>query len=253
MLYFSDVRTTNLSAQLREISIIDSIALANIPARHLEKAITFLLLKAIVSEGVAVDTRGWTVQERMLASAYYLAGVLDNPDFEVGNGSFLDYLDGKIDFVEGPVDVGVIGNDTWTMRQLTGYMGESIERLQGNIEGVEGRMHWLLGCMSSQLVMKGEIAPHPSEEGKFDDFLIERMTIFSRYPESDFHQLLYAFYAGRKALDHLFKIDIDDEGIVALPIMTGGADAELCPARFPASHCTSGLAIAMAGKPIDAG
>lgn len=250
-MHFPPIRTTRFSAELKELSIRDAVHLAGMPGLNHEQATTHLLSCVIKSATADMDSKAWTVQERMLAVGYYLSSVLGEPNFPIGKqGVFTDYLDGDIDSVAGPVEVGLVGGDAWSMRQLTGGMAESIERKHGDIAGIDGRFHWLLGCMAAQLVIKGEAPASPANEGLFDEFMESRMRVFAAYPESDFEQLLYAFYAGRKKLQHLFAIDLDGQGIVVLPKLTGGSETVLSPARFQLSACPSRLAFAMAGKPV---
>lgn len=243
MIHFPILRTRRLTVQLKELSIGESIALASIPVHMDEAACTAFLSKCVSTVKGEQDVSNWTVQERMLAVCHYLACVSGgNPDFELGEGHYSDYLDGGVD-IQTPVidlDVGELGGDAWKIRHLTGAMAEAIERTEGESDGISGRLHWLLGGMAAQLVRDGEVTPDASS-GEFDEHLINRMKVISGYPESDFSDLMGKYQAGRERLHHLFRIEFSASGIVALP--KGGGD--LPPARFPVRSCLSGMALEM--------
>lgn len=245
MINFPVLRTRRLTVQLRELSIGESITVANMPAHLNEAGCTAFLRSVVKDSGEFSDPLHWTVQERMMAVCHYLASVSDDgPDFSVGNGRFSDYLDGsdhQAPLLPETIKIGDVGGDTWHIRHLTGAMAESIERLTGEIAGITGRLHWLLGCMAAQLVRQSESALDPAEgEGAFDQYLAERMRVLSGYPESDFANLMHLYLVEREKLSHLFNIHFADDGLVALP--KGGMASGLPPARFPAYSCISRFA-----------
>jgi len=251
MIHFPPLRTRRLTAQLRELTIGDAIALAAMPPHLEESACTEFLRRAVASAQGIDNPARWTVQERMLAVCHYLAATAnDGPDFSLGDGHYSDYLDGSTDIqTSAPtLEVGELGGDIWHVRHLTGAMAESIERMAGEVPGVAGRLHWLLGAMAAQMVRAGESVPDASDgEGSFDEFLVARMQIMAAFPESDFAALMELFFLGRDKLHHLFKTDFTSDGIVALP--KGGAAGDLPPARFPVSTCLSRVARELVGKP----
>lgn len=250
MIHFPILRTRRLTVQLKELSIGESIAIAAMPSHLEEAATTAFLQKAVASVKGIENPANWTVQERMMVVCHYLAAVSeDGPDFVVGDGHYSDYLDGGTDVVatENKIEIGEIEGDIWMLQHLTGLMSESIERIQGEIDGVTGQLHWLLGAMSAQLVRQGEEVPDPvNGEGAYDEFLLERIRTISGFPESDFAKLMNAYMAGCDALHHLFRIEISNDGLVALP--KGGAAKSLPPARFPVRSCVSRLAKVLGRK-----
>ena len=244
MIYFPVLRMRRLTVQLRELSIGESIKIASIPVHLEEASVTAMLRCAVESvkgKDIIEDPAHWTVQERIMAVCHYLASISDGePDFTIGKGRYSDYLDGGNDagLMEGDINIGEVGGDIWHIRHLTGAMAESIERLSGEVDGVTGKLHWLLGGMAAQLTIEGENSPNPIDgEGKFDQFLVDRMKVMAGYPESDFNALLGLYFTGREKLHHLFHIEFDNNGIVSLP--KGGAASDLPPARFPVSTCLS--------------
>lgn len=245
MINFPVLRTRRLTVQLRELSIGESIALAAMPVHLAEASCSAFLNKAVASVKGIESPAQWTVQERMLVVAHYLASVSeDGPDFSLGAGHYSDYLDGAADIATPvvPIEVGSVGGDTWSIRHLTGAMAESIERMAGECDGMTGRLHWLLAGMAAQMVRSGEAPVDPSDgEGVFDEFLIARMKVFAGYPESDFEVLMALYAGGRDKLNHLFQVEFAPDGLVALA--KGGGD--LAPARFPVHACLSRMALEM--------
>lgn len=252
MIHFPPLRMRRMTVQLREISIGESIAVASMPT-HLEQASSTAFLRyAVASTGdLQSDPAGWTVQERLMTICHYLAAVSDDgPDFSVGDdGHYSDYLDvdlgASIPALGETVPIGVIGGDAWHIGHLTGAMAESVERLSGEIQGISGKLHWMLGCMAAQLQRDDETIPD-ANDGAFDQFLIERMRVFAGFPESDFSSLLGAYMSGRERLHHLFKVEFSDNGLVAIP--RGGAASNLPSARFPVSSCLSQFTRHMVAK-----
>lgn len=250
MIHIPPLRTRRLTVQLRELTIGESITLAGMPPGRHEAESTAFLRKVIESVTGVDDPATWTVQERMLAVCHYLAATApDGPDFAVGGEArYSDYLDGANDYPAGDlVDGGDVGGDFWQVRHLTGAMAESIERMEGEVDGASGRLHWLVGCMAAQMVIRGEAAIDPSAgEGVFDEFLVSRMRAFLSYPENEFALLLTLFIEARAKLAHLFRVEITDGGLVALA--KGGDASSLPPARFPVGSCLSRMAKELAGR-----
>jgi hypothetical protein len=263
MIHFPLLRTKRFVLQLKELSIGDSIALAGMPP-HLEQTNCTAFLNAVIKTVAGVENPiAWTAQERMLAVCHYLMCIGDNPNFSVGeNAAYFDYFDAEKDFdLANPVvSVGEIGGDDWKMRHLTGGMLETIERLHGEISGVKNRFHWLLGCMSAQLIRENEELIEQAENNDvFDSYLLKRMQIFKAFPNSDFLSLMIAFLEGRKKLEHFFNITetdfyiLNDEkvlvyvgsGIAAKP-QKKGADGKLPLARFRVAACLSPVAFDLA-------
>jgi hypothetical protein len=247
MRHFPILRTRRLTVQLRELSIGQSIKLAAIPVHLNELMCSEFLRYAIDAVSGIEDIAQWTVQERMLAVAHYLASVVeDGPDFSLGDGKYSDYLDGSIDIDKDfkSIELGELGGDLWSIDHLTGRMAEAIERLSGELPDLPPRLHWLLGCMAAQLIRKDEVLPDLDTDGSYDEWLLNRMRVFSAFPESDFEQLIMMHQLGVEKLHHLFKINFNDTGIIALPKEEGSA---LPPARFPVRSCLSKLSLTLGG------
>jgi hypothetical protein len=243
---FPILRTKRLTLQLKELTIAESIALAKIPP-HLEQvAVTQFLTFAVQDAGQFTDISQWTVQERIMAVCHYLSCVVDDaPNFKVGeNGYYMDYLDGEKDIktVDTVLDLGELGGDFWQIRHLKGYMAETIERLDGELNGITGRLHWLLGTMAAQLVRKSEEIPEKFDE----DWLLSRMNVMANLSESDFISLSFMHNTGLEKLTHLFAIEFDDSGVLVLP---ADKEADLPPARFRVHAVLSGFAQRMGAEP----
>lgn len=244
MIHIPILRTRRITAKLRELTIGDSIALASMPAHMEEAACTDFLRKIIDTVTGIQDPAQWTVQERAFATCHYLASTLpDGPDFSLGQGKYSDYLRGETDGCAAIelAPVGSLGGDEWNVRQLTGAMAESIERMEGEINGLAGRLHWLMSGMALQMVRPGEvIQDEVDSDGAMDDYLRNRVAVFAAFPESDFAILMQMYLAGREKLSHLFSMEFSADGMVC--IAKGGEDSGLPPARFPVDACLSRMA-----------
>ena len=236
--------------QLKEPSIRDAMALASMPEHLGEAAISAFLSSAVesVTKGPD-DPRLWTVQERLLMIGHYLASVSEGgPDFGVGErGHFSDYMDAakELKDISDQVDAGEIAGDRWQVGHLLGGWAESIERLEGEIEGIKGRLHWTIGGIAAQMRRdRDSWLDEAATDGEIDEFLLKRMAIIAAFPESDFADMTRGYLKGVDQIAHLFTIRFSDQGVVALPREAGGA---LPPARFPARACLSRMALEMAG------
>lgn len=246
MINFPVLRTKRLTVRMKELAMIDAIALAAIPDYLNEEATTAFLRASIDSVQGVENPEDWTVQERTMAVCHYMASALDDgPDFSLAGGEarFSDYLVGDQDYPDDLIDIGDIEGDRWEVRHLTGAMAGSIERLQGELPKVTGDAHWHIGRMAAQLIPNGKAVP---TGGDIDAAMIERMRVIAGYPESVFARLMGAFEKSRQALDHLFILEADEHGLIALP--REGSAAEKPPARFPVSACLTDLSKYLGGK-----
>lgn len=254
MIEFRPLRTKRLALLLQEIAIGDAISLAAIPSSMYESQTTRFLTAVIKDADAATpthvtDPRAMTVQERAFIVAHYMAHVSETaPDFSIGAGKFSDYLVGQQQSVVPTFAAGDVGGDEWSLIPLVGAAAEVIEELNGDLPDISGEYHWMLGCMASQLRKKDDAAPDPVTDTAYSDWLRERMLVLSRYPESDFVQMLVIYRQAVRATRHFFNIDIDDDGIILLAEVKKEAVATLPPARFPASTCLSDFALRMGGK-----
>ncbi|MBL0011136.1 MAG: hypothetical protein IPP22_09355 [Nitrosomonas sp.] len=149
MIHFPALRMRRFTVQLRELTIGESIKIASMPVHLEEASITALLrfsVESVKGNSIIEDPQHWTVQERIMAVCHYLASTNDGePDFLIGEGHYSDYLDGGNDtaVTEDSIMVGEVGGDIWHIRQFTGAMAESIERLSGEVAGITGNF---IGC-----------------------------------------------------------------------------------------------------------
>ncbi|GAB4059194.1 hypothetical protein [Uliginosibacterium sediminicola] len=258
MIVFPPFITRRIVAQMSEIPMGKGLRVAGIQEGHVEEAETAFLSAVVhVSKGPS-NPLEWTVQERVLAVAHYLAVVSETgADFALGdNGKLSDYLDATADYPEGSdhVEVGDVGGDRWFLRHLTGAMVEAIERTEGDVlddgQPVTGRIHWLTGAMAAQLVRDGEETPDTLNAGAYDKYLTGRIATLLTLPESAFTALLNGYYLAREAQHHLFRYEFAaDGGILILPAEKEGAAENLPPARFPVRACLSEATLRLGGKP----
>lgn len=242
MIHFPDLRARRLTIRLKELTIGDALAIAARPV-HLEQANTTAFLRAACINPES-DPVQWRVGERVLAVAHYLACVMQDPDYPVGEGRYSDYLVSEDTAVPETIEVGDLVEERWFMRHLSGQLAESIERLE--LEALNGRGRWLIGCMAAQLFRKGEQDPTTLTEGERDEWLQARVSEFVSLPESEFEAMLLGFHKGREQLVHLFRFDVDEGGLICQPTRR---DAGLPPARFSVRSNLCAWARAMAQQP----
>lgn len=245
MLNIPLLRSSRITAELKEISMMNSIKLANMPEHLTEKQNTFLLNSIIESVQGIESPLMWTVQERMLTIAQYIAATQEgSPDFEVGELRYSDFLRGNAQYQHDQYEIGIYEDDHWSAIPLLGIMVETIEMLEGEIVGIEGRSHWYLGCMACQLVVKRK--PLDIESNDYDKQVLERMILLSQFPESSFIELLAHLNLANKHFTHLFEIAISETGIVAQSIEKEGTAPSF--ARFPAYSAITTATQRICGK-----
>lgn len=244
MLNIPILRSSRFVLEMKEIAMLNAIKLANMPIQFSERQNTFLINSIIEGVEGVENPLLWTVQERMFCIGHYIAATQDeSPDFAIGDAHYSDYLQGEKQYQFDTFDLGEYEGDTWTAIPLLGVMAETIERLEGEIEGIESRTHWYLGCMACQLIPNDVSLDFNRPD--YDRQVLERMIVLSQMPESDFLYLMGLLTTAQTHFSHLFSIAITDVGIVALP-REGGAD--LPYARFPASTAITTLSKQLCGK-----
>ena len=167
MLFFPPLQMRRFTAQLKEISIGESLKLAAIP-EHMNEHATTVFLRACI-ESAPLDPASWTVQERIMGVAHYLSATSGGtPDFSVGSHwHFSDYFMPEAEARKEASLWFEHAGDTWRAVPVTGRYAESIERLDGSLEGIEGVAHWQFGLMAAGLERKGESLP--GDEASDDD------------------------------------------------------------------------------------
>lgn len=244
MIHFPPLRTKRLDATFRELTLREAVELAAIPPHLFERATTALLscvVKEVAESSPSIDA--WTVQERTMAVAHYLAHATDGEaNFAVGEGAFLDYLDAVRDAAPLEIEAGRAHDDDWVIGQLTGLQAEAMEGFCST------RLEWLTADMAARLRIPGkeEVPLVGAGVAAYAEWLQERAAVFREFPESDFEELYGLYVVGLGKLHHLFALDFDDMGHVVLPAPAkeGGAGS-LAPARFRAASCIGGIAQAL--------
>ena len=259
MINFSPLRTRRLKVQLQELTIGDTIALCKMPPNMHEAGTAALIAATLVANdrplpGEVTDPRLWTVQERALVASHYLAHTVESgPDFAIGrDGKLSSYLDMERDAPPEKYDLGLVAGDNWFIYPLLGAHVESIERLVASGRLPAERHGWWLGAMAAQLVRHGE---EPFDvlsctDAALDSRLDDLAVIYKNFPESDFMDLLFAFLAGQEQLQHLFRMEFAEDGLVVMPNKEAPG---LPPARFPFSNAISTRAFQVFGSHHRAG
>lgn len=236
MIFFNPLRTKRLSVDLREMSIDDAETLCMMPD-HLDQASTTEMLQRVVLvpekplPGQVTDPRFWTIQERTMVMAHYMAHTTEdgNPNFSVGEGRLGDYLMNGTDYIES-VSLGLFDGDEILMRPLLGFQAEAIERLVLGGRMRANRLSWWVCAMACQMTKAGEAPKEYVNDADYSEWLFGTASLFRALGESEFLPLLYAFLEGSSQLDHFFSLHFTDTVIAARPVQE---DSSLPSARFP--------------------
>lgn len=241
MIAFQPLRSARLNVELRELTAADAIYLCKLPVSEQERGMSELLARIVEKVdkprvGQAVDPALWTVQERNWVTCHYLAQTMieGNPDFPVGEkGRFSLYLLPEMSAPVEKVDIGRIGDDNWCVYQLLGGYAEAIERLVLAGELTSDRGGWIVGAMAAQVYRLGEepIAIDGAMPAAIDEAITKRATALLTLSESEFELLMLAFLNAMPKLDHIFRMQFGNEGIVFMPVSEEVPG--LPPARFP--------------------
>lgn len=248
MINIQPLRIKRFTAHLKELSIRDAIALAAIPNEMQHESASFFIKCAVERvDGSIQDPDLWTVQEQTMLICHYMSNTYDDgPDFSLsGNAKYSDYLAGT-DYGVAEVDLGELEGDRWVARQLTGRLAKSIERLVGEVEGIEDYTFWQFALMAAQLVPNGDSGDELSDSD-LDLFLLARLNVIAGFPESVFTVLLSKWHGAVTDMQHLINITFDKDGVVfASKGADGGVGDSL--ARFPAGSVVTELAKRLGGK-----
>ena len=241
------VATRRFKAEIRELTLGESIELAKIPDES-EHASTAKLLGYIVTtvSGAVTSIDDWTVQERNYVKAMYMSATRDDgPNFLIDEESgavLTDYMAAEQQYPNDSVEI-----DGVVVHQLTGRLAESIERLSGELEATDYG-HWLAGWIAATSHLVGEEYLPPAGDSDLDDWLLARMKeLFEdEGPMSGFEHRAMVLMAGQIELSHLLNLVIAPHGGIALAPKE--AEAELPLARFPTDTILSVIAKRMGGK-----
>ncbi len=243
MIIFQPTRTRRLAVKLRELTLGQSIGLCSLPANRHEltatEMLSFVATAERPSDAHLTDPRLWSVEERALLIAKYLAQVCDDgPDFSIGDGRLSDYLMLDRDLPAQRIELpGLVAGKACAMVPLVGAAAQVLETL------CETRGQWFIGAIACQILVAGEEAPDWASMSDADGmaWVAGRMERLRALPESDFSAIYAAYLDGAERLAHFFHVDFDDAGIIMQPVEKEGA-AQLGPVRFHAASCVSDLA-----------
>lgn len=242
MIHFPPLRTPRLDVQLRELTLRQAVMLAATPPTKHETAVSALLSHVIAEARGPHSTPGrWTVQERMLVTAHYLACVSDEGgNFSIGEGRFLDYLYPTMDTAPAEIAAGSACGHDWVLRQLTGDEALALEA------HCSTRMNWTMGDMAARLRPAAgytDTVPDATDSAHaYGEWLASTMADMGAMPESEIAELFALYRHGLRELHHLFGLGFDAQGHIALPKEVEGGGQSLAPARFPVLACISDFA-----------
>lgn len=251
MIAFTPLRTKRLNVQLRELTIGDAIFLCKLPPESHEYGTTEFLRRVVLPDekpkvGQVSDPSLWTVQERGMAVAHYLAHTTADPNFTLGEARFSDYIFDGNNSAPEKTAIGECGGDKWFIRPLTGLYAESIERLVQAGKLADGRTGWWFGAMAAQLLRADDAVIDHSEQSAdtIDEYIASRAEVYTHFPETEFMQLLQLFLTGMQQIQHLLRATFTDEGVV----FEAREGAGFSPARFPVGSCVSEGAVRAFGN-----
>lgn len=207
--------TDRLTVKMRPINIRQAIELAGIPRQ--EEATTFFLACTVEAIEKGPPLKLWSVNERMLAVAHYIAAhIEDGPDFAIGKGRYSDYLD--------------LGAQALPKHTLTGEQAEMIE-ISASGSPAPVLLHWMLGvyvCFTS--------APETADD------LLAKVEALLEEPQGKLDEI--AEFVDREfSTPFLFVPILTAQGIGAAPVKE---ESPLPAARFPVSAVISPRVQAMA-------
>lgn len=250
---FPLIRTERMSVQLQELTLGGAGAVCQVPATQPERTTTVLLQKAIAQASLPATGQGvtnplvMTVQERALLVANYLMRVTkDGPDFALGAGRLSDYFAGRQELRQPFTTIGEQDSKQWRVYPLLGVHVQALE----NMCSLRG--DWLLGACACQVFDLAEEQPDwlAMSDTQAQDWIAARTAGLDDLPESEFESLFSAWTQGRLVLEHFFRQEFNDSGVVFLPWATGeeGGAGDV-PARFLPHSCLSAISRAIYDRP----
>jgi hypothetical protein len=236
MLNIAPFNTPRLQVRLRELKGRDAILLCQMPVEQSERGTSELLARIVEPveqprTGQVVDQRLWSVQERALVVAHYLAS-MHGGDFAIGDkGKYSNYMMDTLGVPPPPVSIGTIGGKAWSMQPLLGWHAESIERLVFAEELEADRRGWIIGAMAAQLFTDedGPLDLHDLTDAEIDGGIGAQCVALMDMPESDLMYLVRMYLVTLASLDHGLRMNLNDDGIVFMP---SEEVPGLPPARF---------------------
>lgn len=252
MIIISPLRLKRFTVQLKELSIRDCIALSSIPEHMQHESASFFLSRAIESVEGLSDFEQWTVQERTMVICHYMSGTYDDgPDFKVGELNYSDYLAGT-EYAKDDFNVGEVGGNNWTVTHLTGRIARSLERLVGEVEGLNDYAYWQIALMAAQMTPSNVDSEYwTDDEGLSDSDLdvemLRRISAMAAFPESSFTILWDKWVQANTEIGHLINMSFNDKGMLCLSVPKEEV-LGIYPARFPASSVITTIARRLGGK-----
>lgn len=251
MIMIPEFITSRINAQLKEISVGDMIDLCHLPVEYNEKGISKVIASIVADTNLPIEQ--WTAQERYAAMLqYFMYAYYDGENIAITDNIYiLDYSIADKDYpvssrkslteaqspeqefayrflLDGESDNP---DDLW-MLPLTGKWMEAIERvvLGGYIKGEKNKAEaWRIAQAAAQILPVGVYSDEiiATHNMSIDQYISNNVNLILDLSQVKYNQLMMAFDAGQKHLDHLVRLRAFDEGFV----MEGG-DGELPPYRF---------------------
>lgn len=248
MKFIPDLVTSRIHAKIKELSIGAIIELCNTPVEYNELGIT-KAIEAIVAE-TNIPISQWTAQERYAAILHYYYCVNFNSEDaiidEESGATVEDYLLKGKDYPVPPVsklgeghqqpllkydielDTDSETPDKLWMLPLTGEWMEAIERVVvgGYIKKITDNVEiWRIAAAAAQILPRNITYEDAlSRSGvSVDKYISDNVNLILALQESHYKELMRAFDAGTKHLDHIVALRLSASGF-CLESAKGGVD-----------------------------
>lgn len=241
------VHTSRISVALREMTIGQTQQICAIPYQYEQRSVTEFL-RAVCTpiarpNGAPTvdDPLMWSVNERMHATIFYMAAVLeDGPDFAIGEeGKLHDYLLSETDYVES---VEFEFNDEQLLcTPLHGYQAEVIEELVETGVYPKEYVSWQFGVIAACVRGVDDPVLEYRDPASYRKALIERIDKVKAIPERRFMDMFHAYQVASVRLQHFVYAVFNADGVVAHQVTEPSAETgvpTLGTARF---HPYSGV------------
>lgn len=228
MIGFSEIRTKRFSFKLKELTVRQSRDLCNKNNVFIEKMRSDFLGYVVENlkwndeyKALNLDLEDLTISERLLIESQYLLATSADGDFLIGDYKYSDYLFFDKQY-NHDFTVFTINNLEYIQKQITGKMILEVEEfIYSNIDKPT-RFDWWLALIGISVSLKND---------EKEKELKEKVKELESLTEVEFLKIFDCFLQALDKLEHLFKLSVDDKGVVVLPKIDDEG-VELYPARF---------------------
>lgn len=214
------VHTARISVSLRELSIGQTQEICAIPYQYEQRTIT-AFLRAVCApmprpNGAPTvdDPLMWSVNERMNATIFYMAAMLeDGPDFALGDLNLHDYLIEGADYVAGAEFESEVG--PMVCAPLHGYQAEVIEELVQTGVLPKTYASWQIAVFAACVRGADDSDIEYVDPVSYRSALLGRIEKIKNIPERQFLDIFHAYEMASARLQHFVHAVFNVDGVVA--------------------------------------